>query len=83
MNNFEWVMMRNALGLCALVATILLLVGCASEPGTRRLLDRLEFDEGECGVFELSGTVDLNPVPLMSSNTHLKLVKQKPCPGGT
>jgi len=65
----------------ASILLITLLSGCATpEQNARTLLDRLEFDEGEYGSFELEGNLDLNPLPFMSSNVHLKLEKVKPEP---
>ncbi len=55
------------------------LTGCATPADqTRKLLDRLEFDSDEHGTFALEGTVDINPLPLFSTNLHLKLEKTKP-----
>ncbi len=62
-------------------AALLILTGCATPTDqARSLLDRLEFDEGEYGTFEPEGNVDLNPLPLFSSNIHMKLEKVKPAP---
>ena len=46
----------------------------------RSLFDRLEFGPDECGSFEMNGTVDVNPIPLFSTNLHVELEKQKVCP---
>ncbi len=63
------------------LAALLILTGCATPTDqARSLLDRLEFDEGEYGTFELEGNVDLNPLPLFSTNIHMKLEKTKPAP---
>lgn len=60
---------------------LLLLTGCASSTDSARsLLDRLEFEEDEYGSFELEGTVDLNPIPMMTTNVHMKLEKHKDKP---
>ena len=57
--------------------------GCASMnegEQARSLLDRVEFDEDEYGTFELEGNIDLNPIPLFSTNVHIKLEKTKDKP---
>lgn len=61
-----------------LILLTLTLAACQStDQQARSLLDRLEFDEGEEGCFRLTGTLDLNPIPLASSNITLNLVKRK------
>lgn len=59
---------------------LVLLTGCATGPDARSALDRVEFGPDECGTAEISGTVDLNGNPFVSSNVHLSVQKQKPCP---
>ena len=63
-----------------LAALILLtaLTGCAGQDTqVRTLFDRLEFDEDETGCFRLTGNLDLNPLPFISSNVNISLVKKK------
>ncbi len=65
----------------AICMVALMLVGCQTpQQNARSLMDRLEFDESEYGTFELEGNLDLNPIPFMTSNIHLKLEKVKPQP---
>jgi hypothetical protein len=59
---------------------LVLLTGCATGPDTKSPLDRVEFGPDECGTAEISGTVDLNGNPFVSSNVYLSVQKQKPCP---
>lgn len=71
----------SAVLLGILIACALLLTGCATPTeNARSLLDRLEFEEGEYGTFELEGSIDLNPIPLFSTTVHMKLEKIKPQP---
>lgn len=79
---YEGLHMKQYRRYYALIALPLaLLTGCATDAqNARTLLDRLEFDEGEYGTFELEGTIDLNPLPMFSSNVHMKLEKVKPEP---
>lgn len=73
---------HSAFTLIVLLAAVLWLTGCSTPvDGARTLLDRLEFDEGEYGIFEMEGTVDLNPLPMFSTNVHLRLEKIKDKPG--
>ena len=63
-----------------LLITLLALTSCASQNPdvqARTLLDRLEFGDDEEGCFRLSGQLDLNPIPFMTSNVNLNLVKKK------
>jgi hypothetical protein len=63
-----------------LLLPFFLLIGCSAitpEAQARTLLDRLEFGEDETGCFRLSGQVDLNPIPFMSSTVNLDLRKSK------
>ena len=63
-----------------LAGMCLFMAGCSSltaEGQARGLLDRLEFDEGEEGCFELTGQIDLNPIPFMTSTVNIKLHKKK------
>lgn len=65
-----------------ILLAVALLSGCTTQgDDARSLLDRLEFDKGECGTFELTGNVDVGPpIPGFGSTLHAKLEKQKPCP---
>lgn len=57
---------------------VLILNSCAGAGATASdILDRLEFDCGETGTVELTTNLDLNPAPLISSNTTLIYKKQK------
>ena len=63
-----------------LLLAVLLFTGCSTlspESQARSLLDRLEFEEGETGCFRLSGQIDLNPIPFMTSSVTLSLRKTK------
>jgi len=63
-----------------LTALILLtaLTGCATQDSqVRTLFDRLEFEGDETGCFRLTGNLDLSPVPFLSSNVNISLVKKK------
>ena len=63
-----------------LVLAALAFTGCTTlspENQARSLLDRLEFEEGETGCFRLSGQIDLNPIPFMTSSVTLDLRKTK------
>lgn len=61
-----------------IILTAFILTGCATpEQNARTMLDRLEFDEGEVGCVELRATVDLNPIPMITSNASLILKKSK------
>ena len=56
------------------------LCSCASvspDAQAKSLLDRLEFAEDEVGCFRLSGQIDLNPIPFMTSNVTMDLRKSK------
>ena len=66
----------------ALIGVVLFmgLAGCATNIESRTPLDRIEFGPDECGTAEISGTIDLNGNPFVSSNVHLSVQKQKPCP---
>jgi type IV pilus biogenesis protein CpaD/CtpE len=67
-------MKKTILTVIALAA----LSGCASQDQkARSLLDRLEFGEDEIGCFRLNGSIDLNPMPVFTSNVNLSLVKKK------
>ena len=64
-----------------ILLVITLMTGCTSSGNNARsLCDRLEFGPDECGSFEMNGTVDVNPIPLFSTNLHVELEKQKVCP---
>lgn len=63
-----------------LVCSALLLFSCSSitpEGQTRSIMDRLEFEPDEQGCFRLSGQIDLNPMPFMTSTVNLDLRKSK------
>jgi hypothetical protein len=72
-----------------LVAILFTLASCSSSnmagmgeaAQARSFLDRLEFEEGETGCFDLRGQIDLNPLPLFSSNVTLTLKKIKSTAG--
>ena len=69
----------TALYTLALIGAILLVSGCATpQENARTMLDRMEFDENEYGTFELEGTIDLNSLPFVQANVHVKLEKIKP-----
>jgi hypothetical protein len=62
----------------AMAATI---TGCAStQDNAKSLVDRLEFGENEAGCVEIRATVDLNPVPMITSNASVIYKKSKPLP---
>lgn len=74
----------NLVIIATVLALVLLLNACATPTqNARSLLDRLEFDADEYGTFELEGTVDLNPIPLFTTNVHMKLSKVKDKPTQT
>jgi len=59
---------------------VAMLCSCASvspDAQAKSLLDRLEFAEDEVGCFRLSGQIDLNPIPFMTSNVTMDLRKSK------
>lgn len=63
-----------------IVMALLLLTNCAAispDAQARSLLDRLEFEEDETGCFRLTGQIDLNPIPFMTSNVTMDLRKSK------
>lgn len=66
--------------LIVLATLCLALTGCATGQDSKSPLDRVEFGPDECGTAEISGTVDLNGNPFVSSNVHMSVQKQKPCP---
>jgi len=71
----------TALYALSLLGAILLVSGCATpEQNARSMMDRMEFDENEYGTFELEGTIDLNSLPFVQANVHVKLEKIKPEP---
>lgn len=60
----------------ALAATSL--VACASDQNRfQELLNKLEFDEDEVGCVSMYTQLDLNPVPLINSNTGVYYAKEK------
>lgn len=66
------------------IVAFMFLAGCTSAPTdkeTKSLLETLEWGEGECGQFQLSGDVEAgtNPIPIFRSKLHLNLDKRKPC----
>lgn len=57
---------------------LVLLTGCQStDQNARTLLDRIEFGEDEIGCVDLRATIDLNPLPMFTSNASLILKKTK------
>lgn len=67
-----------------ILLTFLALAGCASAPSendAKTLLQTLEWEEGECGSFVVSGDVDVgtSPLPWFKSKIHMNLNKEKPC----
>lgn len=61
-----------------ILISVLLLSGCATpDQNARSILDRLEFDEDEIGCVDLRATIDLNPIPLITTNASLILKKSK------
>lgn len=63
-----------------LVLTLFATTSCTSltpEGQARSIMDRLEFGPEEEGCFRLSGQIDLNPIPFMSSTVNLDLRKSK------
>jgi len=61
--------------------TLLALTGCATpDQNARSLLDRLEFEEGERGCAELRASIDLNPLPLVTTAASL-ILKKDTCEG--
>ena len=61
----------------------LTLTGCRSSDPTsqaKSLLETLEFGPDEYGEFQLTGQVDLNPLPLISTNVSINLRKIKDAP---
>jgi hypothetical protein len=57
----------------------LMLIGCGStdpQNQAKGFMETMEFGEGEVGCFRLAGMLDLNPIPFMSSNVNIVLVKQ-------
>ena len=63
-----------------LFVLVAMLCSCASvspDAQAKSLLDRLEFAEDEVGCFRLSGQIDLNPIPFMTSNVTMDLRKSK------
>lgn len=65
----------------SLLGVVVMLNGCATpSENARSLVDRLEFDEGEYGSFELEGNVDLGGIPFFGAQVHVRLEKVKPQP---
>ncbi len=63
-----------------LIVLAAVLCSCASvspDAQAKSLLDRLEFEDDEIGCFRLSGQIDLNPIPFMTSNVTMDLRKSK------
>jgi len=58
--------------------SLLLLTSCAStQDNAQSLLDRLEFGDDEFGCLTLDATIDLNPLPLITSNARMVYKKVK------
>jgi hypothetical protein len=60
-----------------MVAGFVFLMGCASNPDAKSVLETLEFGEDEIGCFRFTGMVDVGGNPFTSSNVNISLVKQK------
>jgi len=64
--------MKNLIKNLGMVLFMSLLTACSSTAETAKLIiEQLEFDEGEEGCITLNAQIDLNPVPLLSSNAML------------
>lgn len=64
--------------LIILAVLSILLVSCAStQENAQTLLDRLEFGEDEVGCLTIDAMIDLNPLPLLTSNARLVYKKVK------
>lgn len=63
-----------------MIFSFLLLTACATNE--RSLLDRIEFDADEVGCAEIRGVVDINPLPLITSNASIVVKKIKRGPDG-
>lgn len=64
-----------------LLLTLFGLNGCTTpEQNARSLMDRAEFEGDEYGSFVIEGMIDLNPIPLVSANVHVRLEKFKDKP---
>lgn len=60
-----------------LMALLAFLAACSSTgENAQGLVQQLEFEEGEEGCVRIQAQVDLNPVPLVSSNAQLTYVKR-------
>lgn len=60
------------------IILVSLLTSCATpDQNARTLLDRLEFEGDEIGCVDLRATIDLNPIPMITSNASLILKKSK------
>jgi hypothetical protein len=66
--------------LFALFSLLFCLQACATNE--RSLLDRIEFDDDEIGCAEIRGVVDVNPIPLITSNASIVVKKIKKGPIG-
>lgn len=54
------------------LALLALLTGCTSSgEGVKMLIDQLEFYEGDRGCVEIRANIDLNPIPLVSTNASV------------
>ena len=61
-----------------LLTLSILLVSCTStQENAQTLLDRLEFGEDEQGCVTLEAQIDLNPLPLITSNARMVYKKVK------
>lgn len=65
---------------CLLIAA-LFLAGCSSTgQSAKSLVETLEWGDGECGEFVLTGNVNVGPpVPGFGTDMHMTLEKSKPC----
>jgi len=62
----------------AIAISLLALTSCATpDQNARTLLDRIEFDDDEIGCVDLRAVVDLNPIPMVTSNASIILKKSK------
>ena len=69
-------------GLCGtvimLVLIVFLMTGCATD---RSLLDRVEFDEDECGCARVQGQAKMSGNPFAGADAQVLVQKIKACEG--
>lgn len=65
----------------AVLVALLFAAGCTSTgDGAKNLIQTLEWEDGECGEFKLTGNVSIGPpVPGFGTDVHVSLEKSKPC----